>query len=145
VFEIETTNHDSDFFYIVLAGQSVTDLRDHRYAAIRASNKTTDSNGGPHETFQELSRAFQDILDNIGEHGEPSASEHRVQLSGGDALYLHRCHIAVMEEAKKEDDDRLKREHYELASELEYEIGRAGGLPIIKLLHQRTQDDFPDA
>jgi len=144
LFHVGTEEHrntDPSDFYITLTGQTLTDLRNHRYAVLAMGNAVAGVDDGAHEFFQELSKSFDEVIEQVEGAGHPTSTEVRIRLYGGDALYLHRSHVHRFQEEKSDGQTRFAEEHKQYADELFYKIDRAGGRPAIELLDEKYSSD----
>lgn len=139
VENLDPKNHGDDFFHITLVGQTLSDLRDHRYAALRMSNLSAESDNNTYHFYRELAETFHDVIRHIGQDDEFSKDDAEIRLNGPEALFLHRALVSRMEEAQENGNDHLSQRYCEYADEVRREINRAGGGQAIKLLEVKFE------
>jgi hypothetical protein len=143
VEEIDPKNQGEDLFYVTLANQTVRELLDYQYAAIRMSNLSADTNTDTYQFYRELAKKFDDAIDNARQDSSPSSDNTEVRLKGPEALHLHRSLVSRMEEAQNDGQDSLCETYRQYCSELRQKIAKTGGGQAVKPLEELIQGESP--
>jgi hypothetical protein len=139
VEEIDPKNHGEDLFYVTLANQTVRELLDYQYAAIRMSNLSADSNTDTYQFYRELAKKFDNAIDKSRQDLGLSPDNTEVRLNGPEALYLHRSLVSRMEEAQNAGQDSLGDTYRQYCRELRQKIAKTGGGQAVKQLEELIQ------